>query len=246
MFEDCDYNPTSGHPIYLKFKELQKALKESEDDLFTTTSPLELETPAKVCDSIYICEELPDTNSNEPAFGSATHLLLIAPTQSVDLPASPLLLSSSRDQINKAHIETLELPITDIRLESLLVHLRSACDFIQKAIKNHGTVLIHCLLETRSAQVVCAYLMEKDTINAQNAFASYEKERPLFAPQQSFFSQLEVFENCGYNPTSAHPKVIDWINRNSPSNSRRASSAGSNTGRSWSSSMGNIRANWSA
>jgi hypothetical protein len=178
MFEDCNYAPTTDNPTYLKFKELQKALKESEDDLFTTTNPLELELPVRICDNIYVCEcvslsrrlsnnlliewkpssrEIPDTASDDPIFASVTHLLLIAPTQSVDLPASTSLSTTSSNPNSKARIEILELPITDIRLESLLVHLRSACDFIKKAAENRGTILIHCLLETRTAQVVCAY-----------------------------------------------------------------------------------------
>jgi len=150
----------------------------------------------------------------------------------------------------KAPVETLELPITDIRLESLLVHLRLACDFINNAVENGGTVLLHCLLETRTAQVVCAYFMERSKIDSQAAFEMYEMARPIFGPQPSFFSQLDVFEGTGYDASPGHPKVIEWISRNSPSNSRRASSVGSiggnSGGRKWSSNGGSIRANWSA
>lgn len=172
LFEECHYQPTRHHPVYMKFKELQRALKEGEDDLFTTTNPLELEPPVRVCDRIYACEyvrstrdlsfvsdlirEIPDTASDDPAFAAVTHLLLIAPTQSGELPASTLL-SSPTEASRKATIDTLELPITDIRLESLLVHLRLACGFMKGAIEGGGTVLVHCLLETRTAQVICAY-----------------------------------------------------------------------------------------
>jgi len=248
FFEDCGYAPTSKHPVYVKFKELQRSLKEGEDDLFTTTNPLELEPPVRICDNVYVCEEIPDTASDDPAFAAVTHLLLIAPTQSTELPASTILSPTDDGALNaRKPIESLELPITDIRLESLLIHLRAACDFMERAVGNGGTVLVHCLLETRTAQVVCAYFMERGNISSQAAFEMYETSRPLFAPQPSFFSQLDVFESCSYNATPTHPKVVEWITRHSPSNSRRASSAGSNgTGRSWSGSYGGIRANWSA
>jgi len=247
FFEDCDYRPAIGDSVYNKFKELQRALKEGEDDLFTTTNPLELEPPIRICDNVYVCEEIPETAPDDPAFASITHLLLIAPTQATELPASTILSPTSDGALNASKpITSLELPITDIRLESLLIHLRAACDFISNALKDGGTVLVHCLLETRTAQVLCAYFMESRNINAQSAFNMYETARPLFAPQPSFFSQLEVYETCSYNARAGHPKVTEWITRHSPSNSRRASSTGSAGGRSWSNSMGNIRANWSA
>jgi hypothetical protein len=106
---------------------------------------------------VLFSREIPDTAPEDPAFASVTHLLLIEPTQSVDLPASTILSPTNGGGLSRAPIVSLQLPITDIRLESLLVHLRAACNFIDGAVKSGGTVLVHCLLETRTAQVICAY-----------------------------------------------------------------------------------------
>lgn len=71
-----------------------------------------------------------------------THVLSVCP----DHPADP------------GDNHHLCIPVQDSEFENLLVHLPSACSFIQNAIDAGGKVLVHCVMGiSRSATVICAY-----------------------------------------------------------------------------------------
>jgi dual specificity phosphatase 12 len=52
----------------------------------------------------------------------------------------------------------MRIPVEDVDYEDLLIHLPSACQFIEEALRGGGNVLVHCVQGiSRSAAVVAAY-----------------------------------------------------------------------------------------
>ena len=52
----------------------------------------------------------------------------------------------------------LTIPVEDSEYEDLLIHMPTACRFIQDALDGGGVVLVHCVMGiSRSAAVMCAY-----------------------------------------------------------------------------------------
>jgi len=72
------------------------------------------------------------------------------------------ILSVCSDQIpseaREAGIHHKRIPVEDVDYADLLIHLPSACHFIDQALRSGGVVLVHCVQGiSRSAAVVAAY-----------------------------------------------------------------------------------------
>jgi dual specificity phosphatase 12 len=52
----------------------------------------------------------------------------------------------------------MRIAVEDVDYADLLIHLPSACRFIDQALRNGGNVLVHCVQGiSRSATVIAAY-----------------------------------------------------------------------------------------
>jgi dual specificity phosphatase 12 len=52
----------------------------------------------------------------------------------------------------------MRIPVEDVDYADLLIHLPSACRFIDQALRGGGVILVHCVQGiSRSAAVVAAY-----------------------------------------------------------------------------------------
>lgn len=61
-----------------------------------------------------------------------------------------------------------------------------------------GGVLVHCQAGvSRSASVVIGYLMWKEQISYQEAYAAVKRCRPIIWPNDGFICQLQEFEQAG-------------------------------------------------
>jgi len=61
-------------------------------------------------------------------------------------------------ELPEAGIRHYRIEVEDIDYEDLLIHLPSACRFIDEALRSGGVVLVHCVQGiSRSAAVVAAY-----------------------------------------------------------------------------------------
>src|SRR5271154_971979 len=77
----------------------------------------------------------------------------------------------------------LVIPVFDLGSENLLRHFPVAREFIDSAISNGGTVLVHCLAgASRSPTVVAAYLMETQQLSPQEAMLRIRTIRPRARP----------------------------------------------------------------
>ncbi|KAJ7849951.1 protein-tyrosine phosphatase-like protein [Mycena olivaceomarginata] len=115
-------------------------------------------------------------------------------------------------EINAAGIvQHLILPMVDDEHFDLLQYLPSTCKFIQEALDSGGRVLVHCVMGiSRSATVVCAYLMFSQHISVAQAIRLVRKRRPKSRPSYNFIRQLQFFAQCNYDVSPTEPSYIAW------------------------------------
>ncbi|KAJ6606140.1 protein-tyrosine phosphatase-like protein [Mycena vulgaris] len=105
----------------------------------------------------------------------------------------------------------LVIPVDDSEYDDLLIHLPDTCRFIEDALAHGGRVLIHCVMGiSRSTTTLAAYLMKTMSLTPAAAISFIKQYRPRVQPNYGFVKQLEVFADCGYNPTASHPAYMSW------------------------------------
>ncbi|KAJ7876284.1 protein-tyrosine phosphatase-like protein [Mycena leptocephala] len=122
------------------------------------------------------------------------------------------VLSACPDYLATAEtLKHLTLPLMDDEDFDILEHLPTTCRFIKEALDGGGKVFCHCVMGiSRSATVVCAYLMFSQHISAGQAIRSVRTRRPRARPNYSFIRQLQVFFECNYDITPTAPPYIAW------------------------------------
>ncbi|KAJ0980964.1 hypothetical protein J5N97_009219 [Dioscorea zingiberensis] len=87
-------------------------------------------------------------------------------------------------------IDVLDSPDTN-----LAQYFDECFEFIEKARRSGGGVLVHCFAGiSRSATIVLAYLMKKHRMSLSQALKFVRSKRPRISPNQGFRKQLEMFE----------------------------------------------------
>ena len=67
--------------------------------------------------------------------------------------------------------------------------------FIDECLKNGGSVYVHCGAGiSRSATVVCAYLISALKMSTKQAVSLCQQARPFIKPNEGFMAQLKIFE----------------------------------------------------
>ncbi|XP_052785497.1 dual specificity protein phosphatase 12-like isoform X2 [Mya arenaria] len=101
----------------------------------------------------------------------------------------------------EAHIDPHHMYINCMDLPSidLLSKFQECFDFIDEALTSpENKVLIHCFAGmSRSATIMIAYLMYKDGMGLDEAYATVKQLKPNIKPNPGFIEQLELFENMG-------------------------------------------------
>ncbi|EMC97963.1 hypothetical protein BAUCODRAFT_120879 [Baudoinia panamericana UAMH 10762] len=88
----------------------------------------------------------------------------------------------------------LMIRIDDDPNQNLLQHFEQTNAFIESALSSGGAVFVHCAMgKSRSATVVCAYLMSKYNLTPGKALEQVCEGRPVCSPNPGFMSQLEVY-----------------------------------------------------
>ena len=78
--------------------------------------------------------------------------------------------------------------------ENLLQHFKRSNSFIEEALSSGGGVFVHCAMgKSRSATIVCAYLMGKYDLTPTEALAQICEGRPVCSPNLGFMEQLEIY-----------------------------------------------------
>jgi len=91
---------------------------------------------------------------------------------------------------------TLHIPLEDTSDADILRHLNTTTEFIKAALAESPDhrVLVHCLMGiSRSATVVCAYLVATTPMTAPEAIDFAISKRPIVCPNLGFRRQLETY-----------------------------------------------------
>jgi len=105
----------------------------------------------------------------------------------------------------------MRIPIEDVDHADLLIYLPIAVRFIDKALREHGIVLVHCVQGlSRSAAVVAAYLMWSRQISAAQALEVVRRAREQVWVNPGFQEQLVLFGLCQYAPSPACGIYASW------------------------------------
>jgi len=114
-------------------------------------------------------------------------------------------------ELPESGITHMRISVEDVDYADLLSHLPAACRFIDQAIRDGGTVLVHCVQGlSRSATVVAAYLMHSRQINATQALEIVRRAREQIWPNPGFQEQLILFELCQYAPSPSNGIYVSW------------------------------------
>ncbi|KAI0079363.1 phosphatases II [Panus rudis PR-1116 ss-1] len=90
----------------------------------------------------------------------------------------------------------LHISLADSTDSDILVHLDTTTEFIRNALTENDTnqVLVHCVMGiSRSATVVCAYLIATQAMQAHEALEFVIARRRIVCPNLGFRRQLELY-----------------------------------------------------
>ncbi|CAH8568204.1 unnamed protein product [Schistosoma turkestanicum] len=92
-------------------------------------------------------------------------------------------------------IQYLHIPASDTTKQNLLPSFDRAVQFIEKARKHNGIVLVHCLAGvSRSVAVVIAYLLYNNrALNVYKALEFVQARRSVAGPNLHFMGQLQAY-----------------------------------------------------
>ncbi|KAI0046975.1 phosphatases II [Auriscalpium vulgare] len=108
------------------------------------------------------------------------------------------------------HVVAVHIPLADRSDANILEHLDATTTFIRDALAAapQNRVLVHCLMGiSRSATVVCAYLVATTNMSPAQALAAVQAKRAVVNPNYSFQRQLRKYSArcCGEPEVLADP-----------------------------------------
>mmetsp|Transcript_23989 Transcript_23989/g.42292 ORF Transcript_23989/g.42292 Transcript_23989/m.42292 type:complete len:165 (+) Transcript_23989:288-782(+) len=93
------------------------------------------------------------------------------------------------DEFVFENVSVLDQPSEDLRQ-----HFKRTIAFIENALARNGRVLVHCFRgKSRSATILCAYLIFKTSCSVEEAMRLVRTNRPQAAPNMGFACQLNQF-----------------------------------------------------
>lgn len=91
--------------------------------------------------------------------------------------------------------EYLHIALPDVEATDLYSRFDEACKFIDLAIKNGGSCLIHCMAGmSRSATITIAWTMKTYKLRYETALEFVKSKRPIINPNDGFIRQLQQWE----------------------------------------------------
>tara|TARA_B110001450_G_C17590284_1_gene468669 strand:- start:61 stop:567 length:507 start_codon:yes stop_codon:yes gene_type:complete len=103
------------------------------------------------------------------------------------------------DHIYSSDINHLSLELIDNEDQNIIHYFEISNHFLDNAIKNNSTVLIHCIAgRSRSVSLLIAYLIYKYKYTVKDAIELIKKKRDIIEPNQNFIDQLNIYYNNLY------------------------------------------------
>uniref|UniRef100_A0A7S1NA92 protein-tyrosine-phosphatase n=1 Tax=Eutreptiella gymnastica TaxID=73025 RepID=A0A7S1NA92_9EUGL len=94
-------------------------------------------------------------------------------------------------------MDHLVLNLADTVDEDLSQHLQKGVDYIIAVEREGGKVLVHCFAGlSRSASIVCAYLIQKNHWTVAQALNFVRLARPAAQPNSGFMAKLRLFQQA--------------------------------------------------
>ncbi|KAF8889347.1 protein-tyrosine phosphatase-like protein [Infundibulicybe gibba] len=125
-----------------------------------------------------------------PGYGKAASLIV----PRVYLSDAFIYAPGIPDMIPDTH--RLHIRLADRAEENILSHLETTTNFINSALaeNENNKVLVHCFQGiSRSATVVCAYVIASTGMPAPEAIAFVQEKRGIVCPNLGFRHQLETY-----------------------------------------------------
>lgn len=108
----------------------------------------------------------------------------------------------------------LKLDILDVEDENIMQFFPQTNAFIQEAVDNGSSVLVHCIAGvSRSVTCVCAYLMQANNWTPDEALRAVKAKRSIARPNESFFQQLEIYHRLKYRVSEDEPLYRQFVLR---------------------------------
>ncbi|XP_078438874.1 dual specificity protein phosphatase 1-like [Wolffia australiana] len=138
------------------------------------------ETPCQIEEGLFLGSVGAAFNRDELKSLNVTHILTVAKSLK---PAYP-------EDFVYRKVEVLDNPYTDLSR-----YFDACIEFIDKARREGGGVLVHCVAgRSRSVTVVAAYLMQKNRMSLFQVLDLIKSKRPQICPNPGFIRQLETLQ----------------------------------------------------
>ncbi|KAK9479912.1 protein-tyrosine phosphatase-like protein [Lipomyces japonicus] len=122
------------------------------------------------------------------------------------------ILRGDIDDKHTANFKHKQIHVDDEHDEDILQYFSEAIEFIEEAVSNGGSVLVHCVAGiSRSATVVIAYVMWKHKVSFEDALATVKSGREIANPNDSFVEQLQIFQADGFQVDKTNPAYHRWL-----------------------------------
>ncbi|KAG8338271.1 dual specificity protein phosphatase 3 [Homalodisca vitripennis] len=140
------------------------------------------------CDEVYPNIYIGDASSAK----NKQYLMKLGISHVVNTAEGKLLgqVDTDQDFYRNTTIQYLGFSIMDLPVSNIGQYFAEVADFMEKAIKGGGKVLVHCLMGmSRSSTCVLAYLMIKEGMTAAEAIKQVRQHRDI-RPNDGFLLQL--------------------------------------------------------
>jgi len=192
VFEACNYESSPTNATYRAWK------RRHRQDVTSFLNSLS-DTTCIIPEKLSLSSDFP-TGPEQAAclveYLGLTHCISLSPSATFQ----------SNISLKHSHIE-----ISPSNKAALLLSLPTICKYIQDVLDNRGRVLVHCLTESTTAIVACAYLMWSRRASYKQAYRTLNEALPLFNATESFMKILELYAACDCSPSFDHPAVRGWL-----------------------------------
>jgi len=157
--------------------------------------PLNLDTSPKTL-AVSLCDEI-ERNLYLGSYDAVTKLQLLASLSITHI----LTVGSGMENCElPSQITRKQILVFDEHNQNLLQYFEETNEFIKDALVSGGKVLVHCMAGiSRSATVVCAYIMKTHKLSANVALSRISAARSIIDPNPGFREQLVIYEQIGYD-----------------------------------------------
>lgn len=109
---------------------------------------------------------------------------------------------AGRSHWTESNVKFLQLQTQDIFETPSQDKLKAGVDFILSVINDDGNVYVHCKAgRTRSATLVCCYLMKKNNWNPEQAYDLLAMKRPQLALHRAQWTALRQYYSDNISQT---------------------------------------------